>query len=195
MLKFADKHPTTAAAMKRAMSVLLTDESDCVFANVDSFDDVCEDLEAGRPVIFYGMESALSLRIEGHAAAPWFYSKTAAYFEVPFELVSMILMYQKIIEGKKMENRAVILAAQFASKQRLVSVLLHDIYPGKSCCERGLKEAEREFGIIGTIENVRAQLEHLMICHWQSSSGSTAFILLGSGRLLMISWCNHLSCL
>lgn len=161
MFKVFDKNEPVKAAMERAMSVLLPKDAKVIFANVENFSDARTDVEAGTPVIFYGFNSEASLRFRGDPSAPWFYSKNAAYFQVPFLLPEMIAMYNKIAKGEKMENRAVMLAARFGYKQNLVGRLLHDIYPGKHGCEEGLKLAEKEFGIKGTIEQVRVQLEKL----------------------------------
>lgn len=161
MKKYVDNNESTRAAMERAMGFILPEDVGVVFANVENFKDVREDLEAGVPVIFYGFDSEVSLRLHGHDVAPWFYSKNAAYFQAPFEIVDMIDMYDKIKKGKKIENKAVIFAAKSKYKHTLVGRLLHDIYPGKYGCEEGLKLAEKEFGIKGTIEEVRTLLEKL----------------------------------
>lgn len=159
MMKVFDNEIPVKMAMERAMGVLLPEDAEVIFASVENFNDVRENLEKGTPVIFYGMESEASIRFEGKPAAPWFYSKNAAYFQIPFELVTMIEMYKKIKNGEKLENKAVMIAAKCGYKQSLVGKLLHDIYPGKYGCEEGLKIAEKEFGFIGSIEEIRNQLE------------------------------------
>lgn len=161
MFKVFDKNEPVKAAMERSMGILLPEDANVIFANTENFNDVKADVEAGTPVIFYGFDSEASLRLNGDPSAPWFYSKNAAYFQLPFLLPDMIAVYYKIIKGEKMENKAVILAARFGYKQNLVGRLLHDIYLGKYGCEEGLKLAEKEFSIKGTIEQVRAQLEKL----------------------------------
>ncbi len=161
MFKVFDKNAPVKAAMERVMEILLPEDANVVFANVENFNDVKVDVEAGTPVIFYGFDSEASLRLRGDPSAPWFYSKNAAYFQLPSLLPDMIVMYDKIIKGKKIENKAVILAARFGYKQNLVGRLLHDIWPGKYGCEEGLNLAEKEFSIKGTIEQVREQLEKL----------------------------------
>lgn len=161
MLKFFDKEGCIKAALERAMGVLMPEDATCVFANVSNFEDALPHLESGEPVIFYGFESEASLRLDGNAAAPWFYSKNAVYLQAPLLLVDMIAMYQKMKDGAKTENQAVKLAARFGYKQRLVGILLHDIYPGKYNCEKGLENAKKEFGITGSIEEVRTALEKI----------------------------------
>lgn len=160
-MKFFDKSDPIKMSMKKAMGVFLPEDAEVIFASVENFNDVRDDLEKGTPVIFYGMESEASLRLGGNTSASWFYSKTAAYFQVPFLLVNMILMYEKIKKGEKLENKAVLLAAKSGYKQSLVGRLLHDIYPGKYGCEEGLKLAEKEYGFTGTIEEVREQLQKI----------------------------------
>lgn len=161
MVRIFDKHNPTKWSLERAMSTMLPSDANVVFASVENFDDVKTDLEAGIPVIFYGMDSEANLRLQKHPAAPWFYSKNAAYFKVPFSLINMVKMCEKIRKGEKIENPAVKLASRLGYRQTLVPRLLHDIWPGYLRCEESLKLAEEEFGIKGTIEEVREQLEKL----------------------------------
>jgi len=161
MFRVVENNEPTRLSLEKVMDFLLPEDANVVFANVDNFNDVKSELEAGTPVIFYGFDSEASLRLNGNPSAPWFYSKNAAYFQLPSLLPDMIVMYDKIIKGKKIENKVVILVVRFGYKQNLVGRLLHDIWPGKYGCEEGLKLAEKEFGIKGDIDQVRKQLEKL----------------------------------
>mgnify|MGYP001577192225 CR=1 FL=1 len=158
MLKVYDKEGPIKAAMERVMGVMLPDDANVVFASIENFDDAKKDLEAGMPVIFYGFDSEASVRYQGKPAVPWFYSKNAAYFRVPFELVEMVAMYKKIVAGEKIENPAVKLAARFGYRHNLIGKILHDMHYKP---EENLKLAKKEFGITGSIDEIRAKLNKL----------------------------------
>lgn len=159
-MKIVEKSDVIRAAMEKVMGIFLGD-TDAVFANVDCFEEVREDLEAGKPVIFYGMASEASIRLQGNPAAPWFYAKNSAYFRVVFELPEMVAMYYVITRGEKVENRAVMLAAKLGHQRSLVNQLLHNIRPYSVSLEKELELARKEFGITGSIEEVRAELGKL----------------------------------
>jgi len=112
----------------------------------------------GETVIFYAFEPEVYLLTHGNKAAPYFYRRNTAYFQMPFELVEIAAIYKDIRDGKKLENKAVMLAAKAGHRKSIISILLHDIHPGKYGCEKGLETAKQEFGFTGTIEQVREQL-------------------------------------
>jgi hypothetical protein len=171
MIQIFEEDNPIKASLKRAAPIFLGDGAEAVIANVKQFEKVRDLAEKQEnPILFYGFDSELSLLHNGSPAAPYFYSKMVAYFQVPFELVKMRDAYQAIIKGEKIENPAVMLIAKAGHKKNLVGQLLHDLYPGKWGAEKGLETAKREFGITGTIEEVRTQLENLR----ESEIGSVA---------------------
>lgn len=147
------------------MKALIEKDADIILVNVDDElryidDEICN---AVCPIIFYGMNSEFSFRLTGNPAVPYFYKKNGAYFRIPFQLAEIIAMIYKIQEGKKIENTAAMMVSGKKSKDRLISVFLHDIKP-EGCGdfhERSLKIVEKEFGISGTTKEVRAKLEEL----------------------------------
>jgi hypothetical protein len=110
-------------------------------------------------VIFYGTECAEEVEFFGRPAAEMFCLKTTAYFQIPFKPIEMAAMYKKIAASKKPENLAVKLAASF-KHMTSPGTLLHDL-PYKNLTQKCLKLAEEIYGIKGSIEEVRIQLEKL----------------------------------
>lgn len=161
MIKVLESNDPIRMSLERALPVFLGKEANVVVANIEKLGEVKPELERGIPVLFYGFESEVSLRRQGHTAVPFFYRKNTAYFQMPAELICMATAYRDILEGKKLENEAVILVSKVGYRKNLVGILLHDIHPGKYGCEKRLATAKREFGISGTIEEVRVQLEKL----------------------------------
>lgn len=163
MIKVFDESEEMRASLQRAMGALLGDNTDIIFVNVEKLRATIDDKirNATCPVIFYGMDSEISLRLQGNPAVPHFYSANGAYFRIPFQLTEIVATCQKIREGKKIVNTAVLMVSARESKDKLISILLHDIRPGKYGCEKALEVAGQEFGITGTTEEVCAKLKEL----------------------------------
>ncbi|MEW5817812.1 MAG: hypothetical protein AB1798_20765 [Spirochaetota bacterium] len=162
MIKIYDKNEPIRMSMERALPIFLGEDADILVVNIDAFSEVIDLVEKTEiPIIFYGFDSEKSLRRKGHPVVPHFYRKNTAYFKLPGELTELARAYQNILSGKKIENKAMILVSKAGSKKNLIGTLLHDIHPGKYGCEKGLETAKKEFGITGTIEEVRVKLEAL----------------------------------
>ena len=162
MIRIYEKNDAIRFSLERALPIFLGENAEVIVTNIDQLAEIKEMIEAQKiPTIFYGFDSEISLRQQGNPAVPYFYTKYAAYFQMPSELIKWRITYDDIVNGRKIENIAVVLASKAGTKKNLIGILLHDIHPGKYGCEKGMETAKKEFGITGTIEEVRAQLEIL----------------------------------
>lgn len=162
MIKVINLSDETKEALQRFVKFLISPDAEIIFVGVDGLQRISDDLDKVEcPVIFLSILPEFSLWKEGNIALPYIYRKNGALFKMPSELSDVVEMYHKICRGEKIENPAAILVAQKKSDSHLVSILLHDIYPGKENCEKSLETARYKFGITGSIEEVRVQLEEL----------------------------------
>lgn len=160
MIRIFEKNRPIKGALERSLPIFLGDEVDVVVANVDQLDNVRDEVEKGTPVVFYGFSTEASLRLNGDPAVPYFYLKNTGYCQLPFNLSDVANAYKDICDGKKVENRAAILAAQVGVKNTLIGVLMHDLGPGKDMT-KPLEKAQKEFGITGSVEEVRKALKEI----------------------------------
>lgn len=160
MIRIFEKDQPIKGALERSLPIFLGDEADVVVANSDQLESIRDEVEKGTPVIFYGFLSESSLRLSGDKAVPYFYRKNTGYCQLPFNLTDVAVVYKDICDGKKIENRAAMLAAQVGVRNTLVSILLHDLHPSKDVA-KPLERAEKEFGITGSVEEVRKKLEDI----------------------------------
>jgi hypothetical protein len=160
MIRIFEKNTPIKGALERSLPIFLGDDAEVIVANTEELDKVHEEVEDGKPVVFYGFSTEASLRLNGNPAVPYFYYKNTGYCQLPFNLSDVANVYKDICDGKKVENKAAILASQVAVKNTLVGVLLHDLHPGKDST-KPLEKAEKEFGLEGSVEEVRAGLEKI----------------------------------
>ncbi|MBU0647929.1 hypothetical protein KJ855_02005, partial [Patescibacteria group bacterium] len=157
------------ASWRRAFYFLLGPKTDVLIIN--AIDDakwryVPEEITTSKsPIIFYGHESENTLLRKKHPLAPYFFQKNGVYVNIPFKIENVINSYQKIHEGKKIENPAAKLWAKKQTTENLISCLLHDLKPSKmndhEHTNRLLIVAKQHFDISGTPENVYEELEIL----------------------------------
>lgn len=160
MISIFEKNSPIKGALERSLPIFLGDDADVFIANVDQLDNVFDEIKQGKPVVFYGFSTEASLRLKGDKAVPYFYYKNTGYCQLPFNLVDVANVYKDICDGKRVENKAAILAAQVEVKNTLISVLLHDLHPGKDS-SKPLETAKKEFGLEGSVEEVCAGLEEI----------------------------------
>ncbi len=162
MITVVDSSDVLKKTFEKVADIFFGKDAELILVNADTVSEIGDDVRnATCPVLFYGFPSELSLRRSGNFAAPLLYKRNCAYFQLPFELTEMVAMYEKIRAGKKIENPAVLMAAERDRKDKLVPMLLHDLYPGKYGCEKALATAKSEFRLTGVIEEVREKLEGL----------------------------------
>ena len=160
MIKIFEKDSPIKGALERSLPIFLGDDAEVVVANVDQLDIILNVVEEGKPVIFYGFFSESSLRLSGNKAVQYFYRKNTGYCQIPFNLTDVAVVYKDIRDGKKIENRGAMFAAKIGFRNNLVGILLHDLHPGKDVT-KPMEKAEKEFGIAGSLEEVRRQLEEI----------------------------------
>lgn len=161
MIKIFEKNQPIKNALERSLPIFLGEDADVLITNVDQLNNIRGEVEKGTPVIFYGCSSEESLRLKGDPAVPYFYRKNTGYYQLPFNLSDIAITYKSILDGKKIENRAAILASQTEAKRTLAGILLHDLHPGKNTTEP-MKKAQNEFDIAGSTEKVREKLKEIM---------------------------------
>jgi len=176
MIKIFEKNNPIKGSLERSLPIFLGDDAEVVVANVDQLDTILNVVEEGKPVIFYGFATEASLRLSGNKAVQYFYRKNTGYCQIPFNLIDVSVIYKNIRDGKKIENRGAIFAAKIGFRNNLVGILLHDLYPGKDVT-KPMEKAKKEFGITGSVEEVRKQLEEV-----QNEKGETTPVkdLIGS---------------
>ncbi len=109
-----------------------------------------------RPLIFYSFSSQLSVLRSFNHNFPFFYMKDIGFIKMPFRKDALRKLYDQIVKGEKIENRAMILASGVVQQQNLAGVILHD----RAHLEEKafLKKAEIELGIVGDFDSVLSQL-------------------------------------
>lgn len=161
MIKIFEKNQPIKNALERSLPIFLGDDADVIVANTEELEKVSDEVECGKLVVFYGFSSEALLRLKGDPAVPYFYRNNTGYCQFPFNLTDVATIYKDICEGRKIENRAAILAAQVGVRNTLVDILLHDLHPGKDTTEP-MKKAQNEFDIAGSTEEVREKLKEIM---------------------------------
>jgi hypothetical protein len=151
-------------ALSQVLPIIGMDEDpNLVLVNIDELDadKTVEVLQMKkRPMILlaFGHESIASKGLSKLA-----HTKGVGFIQFPFELVALRQLYDKLLAGEDIENPAVRLVIEAEERRRLIGILLHDMHPRKpqTSIRPAMERAERELGISGSEEEVRAQLEAL----------------------------------
>lgn len=102
-----------------------------------------------------------------HVPESWAIRRLLAQEYVVFakliELFEAIALCHDIWNGKPVKKSVEQVKFNAKTIEQSVGVILHDMYPGKSAegIRRAMARAEEEFGIVGTEDEVRKQLEDL----------------------------------
>lgn len=89
--------------------------------------------------------------------------KDVVFAKLPCAMLETIAACCDIWSGKPVKKSAELVEFNARTIEQSVGVILHDMYPGKSAeaIRRAVGRAEEEFGITGTEDEVRRQLEDL----------------------------------
>lgn len=89
--------------------------------------------------------------------------KDVLFAKLPVAMLETIAQCHEIWSGKTVKRSAELVEFNAKTIEQSVGYILHDMYPGKSAesIRRAMARAEEEFGITGTEDEVRKQLEDL----------------------------------
>ncbi|MFH0856347.1 MAG: hypothetical protein V1860_00415 [bacterium] len=155
MIKITEKNPMLQKALQ-----LTCKEMDITEGAMININEIGTALDVAgipeRPLIFYSFSSELSVQRSFNHDFPFFYMKDVGFIKMPFRKETLMGIYNQIVKGEKIENRAMILASGVVQQQNLAGVILHDQQHIKE--HEFLKRAEIEFGFTGDVEAVATKL-------------------------------------
>lgn len=190
MLRVLGANGPIEHALKRAVPVFIGEDSKLLMVGVDNLDanetEVVSWLNEEAPVIFYGFDSPGRFIFSGNKAVPYSFLKNAGYVHLPANWTEIAKLYEEIVAGKKVENKAMVLAGNAGTKKNIARFLHHDLYPGKSNHVHALERAKNELGITGDAQEVRAKLEAL----FKKDTRSTVIAELAQGEMLPGVFCD-----
>ena len=153
-----------ARALQRVLPIFgIEKDMPLILVNADiSIDEmlgVIDEIKAGeRPVIFYSFYSQEELEARGNPASKLFYRTDVGFIKNPFELTELKKLYDFLVSGKKIANPAMEAFLSVGVNKRLVDILLHDICH-EDFVPKVLEKAKKEFGFVGSEEDVKNRLE------------------------------------
>lgn len=171
MIKIIDNDQVKAAFERALPGFGFTEEDDLMLVNADSISQTRqeeikweEEIKNTKAiVIFYSFFDLSSPKLHSPKILQFIYRKNCGFIRMPALLSEIRKLYEELMSGKKIENKAAMLHLEAEKKQYSIGYILHDISPEKSesIKKPALELAEKEFGITGSEEEVRAALNIL----------------------------------